>query len=99
MAKHPLDHGNPIWPDPEGKSPTNITDEDERYAFFEKHAQQNLMGLRQERNMKIAATDWTQNPDVPESTRNKWTTYRQELRDITKTATSVGDVTWPTPPS
>ena len=99
MAKHPLDHGNPIWPDPvEGKH-SYITDEDERYAFFENHAQQNLTGLRNERNIKIAATDWTQNPDVPESTRNKWTTYRQELRDITKTATSVRDVTLPTPPS
>ena len=93
MAKHPLDHGNPIWPDPvEGKH-SDITDEDERYAFFENHAQQALTGLRNERNIKIAATDWTQNPDVPESTRNKWTTYRQEMRDITKTATRVGDET------
>tara|TARA_B100000131_G_scaffold81850_1_gene78891 strand:+ start:232 stop:531 length:300 start_codon:yes stop_codon:yes gene_type:complete len=99
MAKHPLDHGNPIWPDPVGGNSTDITDEDERYAFFERQAQQDLTGLRQERNMKIAKTDWTQNPDIPESTRNKWITYRQELRDITKTATSVGNVTWPTPPS
>tara|TARA_B100001057_G_scaffold234929_1_gene235274 strand:+ start:1702 stop:2001 length:300 start_codon:yes stop_codon:yes gene_type:complete len=99
MAIHSLDHGNPIWPDPVGGKPTDITDETERYAFFENQAQQNLMSLRNERNIKIAATDWTQNPDVPESTRNKWITYRQELRDITKTATSVGDVIWPTPPS
>ena len=54
--------------------------------------------LRFFRNRKLSETDWTQNPDVPESTRTNWKEYRQALRDITDTYTSLDDVVWPTPP-
>ena len=54
--------------------------------------------LRFFRNRKLSETDWTQNPDVPESTRTNWQEYRQALRDITDTYTSLDDVVWPTPP-
>ena len=54
--------------------------------------------LRFFRNRKLSETDWTQNPDVPESTRTNWQEYRQALRDITNTYTSLDDVVWPTPP-
>ena len=63
--------------------------------------------LRVERDKRLAETDWTQNPDVPEATRNAWVTYRQALRDLPSTATptldSDGDldkssVAWPTKP-
>jgi len=37
-----------------------------------------------ERNKRLTETDWTQLPDVPEATRLKWLTYRQQLRDITE---------------
>ena len=53
--------------------------------------------LREERNMRIAKSDWMANSDVTMS--DEWKTYRQALRDITKTATSLDDVTWPTEPS
>ena len=53
--------------------------------------------LREERNRRIAETDWMGNSDVTMS--DAWKTYRQELRDITKSATSLDDVTWPTKPS
>ena len=53
--------------------------------------------LREERNRRIAETDWMGNSDVTVS--DAWKTYRQELRDITKSATSLDDVTWPTKPS
>ena len=42
--------------------------------------------LRIVRNMKLTETDWTQNPDVPSITRDKWLSYRQELRDFPETA-------------
>ena len=32
----------------------------------------------------LAASDWTQLPDVPLETKNVWVTYRQALRDITE---------------
>ena len=53
--------------------------------------------LREERDRRLAETDWMGNSDVTMS--DAWKTYRQELRDITKSATSLDDVTWPTKPS
>ena len=53
--------------------------------------------LREERNRRIAETDWMGNSDVTMS--DAWKTYRQALRDITNSATSLDDVTWPTKPS
>ena len=59
---------------------------------------QNLIDLRSERNRLIALTDWTQMEDIPQATRDTWKPYRQALRDITSSATSLDDVTWPTKP-
>tara|TARA_B100002019_G_scaffold112790_1_gene97120 strand:- start:47 stop:427 length:381 start_codon:yes stop_codon:yes gene_type:complete len=55
--------------------------------------------VRVERNRLLTESDWTQNPDVPETTRNAWQPYRQALRDITNTYSSPNDVVWPTEPS
>lgn len=52
--------------------------------------------LREERNRLIAATDWWALSDITMTSAQ--TTYRQALRDITKSATSIDDVTWPTKP-
>lgn len=46
----------------------------------------------------ISETDWTQLPDVPESTRAKWQIYRQALRDITAQSGFPETVVWPEPP-
>ena len=54
--------------------------------------------LRKIRNNKLAETDWTQNRDVTLSNDADWKTYRQALRDITDSATSLDDVTWPEKP-
>ena len=54
--------------------------------------------VRQLRNELLGDVDWTQFPDVPETTRNKFQTYRQELRDIT-TQSDPSNITWPTKPS
>jgi len=64
--------------------------------------------LRMVRNIKLTETDWTQNPDIPSSTRDKWLSYRQELRDFPETASPTlneagylneSSVVWPNPPS
>ena len=61
----------------------------------------NLMReLRELRNAKLQQTDWMTCSDSPTMT-NKWKTYRQSLRDITKDLKTVDDVksvTWPTKP-
>ena len=52
--------------------------------------------LRAERDRLLAETDWGASSDLTMTTEQ--TTYRQALRDITKTATSLDDVTWPEKP-
>lgn len=60
-------------------------------------AAQPLKELRAERDRLIAATDWWASSDLTMTAEQ--TTYRQALRDITDTYTSLGDVVWPTKPA
>ena len=61
--------------------------------------------LRQERDRRLAETDWMAGSDVTMS--SAWTTYRQALRDMTKQTPKLDSrfeldltsVTWPTEPS
>ena len=42
-----------------------------------------LQGIRDDRNLKLAESDWTQSGDVlTPSKRAEWATYRQQLRDL-----------------
>ena len=52
--------------------------------------------LRAERDRRIAVTDWWASSDRTMTADQ--TAYRQALRNITATATSLDDVTWPTAP-
>ena len=58
--------------------------------------------LRAERNQLLAETDWVVIKEREEggsvSNFAAWKTYRQSLRDITNSATSLDDVTWPEKP-
>ena len=56
-----------------------------------------LNDLRYERNRKLAETDYWALKDMPEMTQAQ-IDYRQALRDITNTYTSLDDVVWPTKP-
>jgi hypothetical protein len=59
--------------------------------------------LRERRNQKLVASDWTQAPDYPSPLANdkktEWATYRQVLRDLPATVDIADwpDV-WPTEP-
>ena len=53
--------------------------------------------LREERNKRLSETDWMASSDLTIS--DAWKKYRQDLRDITKTATSLDDANFPTKPS
>ena len=69
--------------------------------------------LRNYRNNLLCESDWTQAADSPlsDSKKAEWKTYRQSLRDITKTASpkiltdkqpvrlDMSSVTFPTKPS
>lgn len=52
--------------------------------------------LREERNRRIAETDWWASSDLTMSAER--TAYRQDLRDITKNFSSLDDVVWPDKP-
>ena len=52
--------------------------------------------LRAERNRRIAETDWWALSDRTMTAEQ--TAYRQALRDITNTYSSLDDVVWPTKP-
>lgn len=54
--------------------------------------------IRNERNAKLAETDWTQAGDVPQSVRDSYAIYRQELRDVPQQPGFPTDVIWPTKP-
>ena len=55
--------------------------------------------LREERNRRLAETDWRASSDLTMS--SAWTTYRQALRDAPaqEGVTGLDNVTWPTKPS
>lgn len=69
-----------------------------------------LFELRMWRNRLLAESDWTQMPDSPltDSQKTQWATYRQSLRDMTDTYSTVPltdkgvmdetQITWPTKP-
>ena len=56
--------------------------------------------LRAERDRRLAATDWTQLPDVPLTAEQRaaWQQYRQALRDVPQQPGAPYDVTWPEEP-
>ena len=51
--------------------------------------------------MYLTESDWivTMHKELGTNIPAAWKKYRQELRDITDSATSLEDVTWPTKPS
>ena len=59
-----------------------------------------ILQLRQQRNQKLAKTDYRALSD--QSLSQKWADYRQALRDITQdlvTVEDVNSVVWPSEPS
>ena len=95
MATHRLDEGNPLFPNPLGTD-TDLSG-DARYAWFELRAAEDWIQLRDERNKKLAETDFMANSDYPIT--DAWKTYRQALRDITSSYKNLSEVVWPTKPS
>ena len=65
--------------------------------WLDGQSKRDLNLLREDRNSKLAETDWMSLPDAPTMT-DEWKKYRQDLRDITKTYKSPDDVKWPTKP-
>ena len=65
-----------------------------------KIAEVKLDEVRSVRNTKLAETDWvvTKHKELGTNIPTAMKTYRAALRDITDSATSLDDVTWPEKP-
>ena len=61
-------------------------------------AEQKLNEVRIERDKFLKMSDWTQSRDITLSNDADCKTYRQALRDITKTYKTLDDVKWPEKP-
>lgn len=54
--------------------------------------------MRHQRNLLLAASDWSQLPDAPVD-KTAWAAYRQALRDLPATWQPGPTVTFPTSPA
>ena len=71
----------------------------EEQAWADGAPARRMADLRDQRNQLLAETDWMGNSDVTMSA--DWKTYRQALRDITKTTPAddqLSNITWPKKP-
>ena len=92
MTRYTLIRGKKV---PYTKEQEAARDAEEK-AWAEGKAERDLEALREERNLLLAETDWWASSDLTMTSAQ--TTYRQALRDITNTYSSLDDVVWPTKP-
>jgi hypothetical protein len=87
---------------PEGNIPFTAEEEAEWDAMEAAYAAgadtRKAVQVREERNAKLAATDWTQASDVPQSVKDSYAPYRQQLRDVPTQSGFPNQVVWPTQP-
>lgn len=82
------------WLDTEQSEPTEA---EITAKIAELEAAEPMRLLRAERNQRLANTDWWASSDL--TMTEAQTAYRQALRDITNTYTSLDDVVWPEVPN
>jgi hypothetical protein len=82
------------WLDTEQSEPTEA---EITAKIAELEAAEPMRLLRAERNQRLANTDWWASSDL--TMTDEQTAYRQALRDITETYTSLDDVVWPEVPN
>ena len=85
-----------VWDDTEKKNQGLTWEDSSSETLTDAEKLEQLRGLR---NAKLQETDWRATSDLTMS--DEWKTYRQALRDITKTYQSMDAVgfAWPTEPS
>lgn len=54
--------------------------------------------VRYKRDYLLKESDWTQLPDVPVKTKEKWADYRQALRDVPEQPGFPHEIEWPEKP-
>ena len=95
MARHKMVNGERIDFTPEEEAARDAEEAAWAAGAFDRA----MVGLREDRNRNLAATDWYALQDVTMS--DAMTAYRQDLRDLPAGLTTVEEVkavTWPTKP-
>ena len=88
--------GSAILSDNSADWPEGLTWDAVETKLNELNAAEPLELLREERNLKLAETDWWASSDLTMTAEQ--TAYRQALRDIAETYSSLDTVVWPTKP-
>lgn len=88
--KHKFDEGQKLY-GADGEATV-----EERYQILSDLEVEFTERLRQKRNEKLAETDWWVLPD--RTPTEEQLSYRQALRDITNTYSSLHNVVWPEKP-
>ncbi len=87
---------------PDGIQVVDLTPEEEaaedaaQKIFDDAAPEREMAALRQERDQKLADTDWWAMPDSPTMSEAQ-TQYRQDLRDFPSTV-DINNIVWPTKP-
>jgi hypothetical protein len=88
----------PIFTDTTDDEGNVISAADNEAAYRARIDAEGAERVRNERNQKLAASDWTQLADSS-ADASAWATYRQALRDLPTTDGWPHNITWPTKPS
>ena len=81
----------------DGKYYQNWVQVDAPQSEIEQRVEDKWFEIRELRNQLLQECDWTQLSDIPTETKNLWSSYRQELRDITNQSNPF-NINWPVKP-
>ena len=87
--------GTPILED--GVYKQNWVISDASQSEIDNRIENKWIEIRELRTQLLQESDWTQLSDIPQSVKDSWTTYRQQLRDITNQPNPFS-IIWPTKP-
>lgn len=90
-----VSEGTPVLQDGEWVQAWNITDATAKELA--ERAEHQATQVRDERNQKLADSDWTQIADTPVD-KQAWADYRQALRNVPQQEGFPWSVTWPERP-
>ena len=90
-----ITEGTPIYDN--GVYTQNWLQTDASQSEIDNRIENKWIEIRDQRAQLLQESDWTQLGDIPQSVRDSWTTYRQQLRDITNQSNPFS-IVWPTKP-
>ena len=76
----------------------DVTAAEQEAAYKSMKDEEQAKAVRDQRNQKLAASDWTQVADAPVD-QAAWAAYRQALRDISNQAGFPWNIEWPVQPA